>query len=191
LFDTLGRSGLDADIESSAAQPSALYGYFAANTVGLPGYMLDMDVGTGTEDLNFRQLDTPITATTPTGRLLGTTTGFTSISPSGPDGAYSLAPNTSYTGSITVIRASATTVLILGSLGSAQHSVTDAFDSPSFGMLAFWANSNTFGTSSTPGEANNGIDFTNITIEFVPVPEPTLLALGAVMLLGLRLRSSR
>src|SRR3954447_8481489 len=81
LFDTLGRSGLDADITSSSGSPNSLYGLYSANTLGLPGYMLDMDVGTGTEDLNIRQLDTPVNvpATTPTGRLMGTTTGFTSL----------------------------------------------------------------------------------------------------------------
>src|SRR3954470_21251818 len=45
LFDTLGRSGLDADITSSSGTPNSLYGYYAATptpTVGLPGYMMDM-----------------------------------------------------------------------------------------------------------------------------------------------------
>src|SRR6476619_2310101 len=60
LFDTLGRSGLDADITSSSGSPNSLYGLYSANTIGLPGYMLDMDVGTGTEDFNIRQLDTPV-----------------------------------------------------------------------------------------------------------------------------------
>src|SRR6476620_9406372 len=57
LFDTLGRTGLDADITSSSGTPNSLYGYYAATptpTVGLPGYMMDMDVGTGAEDISFR-----------------------------------------------------------------------------------------------------------------------------------------
>jgi hypothetical protein len=78
---------------------------------------------------------------------------------------------------------------LTGTLGSATHSVTDAFDSASFGMLAFWANSNLFGTSSTPGEANNGIDFLNVRIEFIPVPEPAALAL--VCLSGFALAARR
>jgi hypothetical protein len=142
--------------------------------------MLDMDVGTGTEDLNFRQHDTAQTATTPTGRLMGTTTGFTSISPSGPDSAYAFALNTTYTGALTIMRTSATEVQLTGTLGSATHSVTDAFDSTSYGMLAFWANSNIFGTSATPGEANNGIDFSNVRIEFFRVPEPGTGAIAAI-----------
>jgi hypothetical protein len=145
--------------------------------------MLDMDVGTGTEDLNFRQHDTVPTANTPTGRLMGTTSGFTSISPSGPDGAYALAPNTTYTGSLTIRRTSATEMELTGTLGTASHTVTDAFDSDDFGMLAFWANSNLFGSSATPGEANNGIDFSNVRIEFIPVPEPGTALLGTLAMM--------
>ncbi|HRK32277.1 MAG TPA: PEP-CTERM sorting domain-containing protein [Tepidisphaeraceae bacterium] len=186
LFDTLGRAGLDGDIAASTGTPNSLYGFFGTNTPGLPGYMMDMDVGTGAEDLSFRQLDPAVTATTPTGRLLGTATGFTQISPTGPDGVYTFAPNTSYTGSMTLLRISATELEISGSLGAATHSVTDVFDSTSYGMLAFWANSNVFGSVSTPGSANNGIDFTNVTITFTPVPEPgtaaLLLAVSGAML---------
>jgi hypothetical protein len=184
LFDTLGRAGLDADIVSSSGSPNSLYGYFATSTVGLPGYMMDMDVGTGAEDLSFRQLDTPVTATTPTGRLMGTTTGFTQISPTGPDGVYAFTPNTQYTGSVTLTRLSATDMQITGTLGAVTHSVTDAFDSASVGMLAFWANSNVFGTASTPGTADNGIDFSNVKIEIIPVPEPGSLSLLAMVGLG-------
>jgi len=50
LFDTLGRAGLDADISASSGSPNSLYGWSGASppTAALPGYMLDMDVGTGT-----------------------------------------------------------------------------------------------------------------------------------------------
>jgi hypothetical protein len=183
LFDTLGRAGLDADITASSGSPNPVYGLFSTPTDALPGYMLDMDVGTGTEDLNFRQHDTVPTAMTPTGRLMGTTSGFTSISSSGPDGAYALAPNTTYTGSLTIMRTSATDMQLTGTLGTASHTVTDAFDSDDFGMLAFWANSNLFGTSATPGEANNGIDFSNVQVEFIPVPEPGTALLGTLAMM--------
>jgi hypothetical protein len=179
LFDTLGRSGLDADISASSGTPNSIYGYYAAGTPGLPGYMLDMDVGTGTEDLNFRQLDPAVNvgALTPTGRLMGTTVGFTALSPSGPDGAYTFAPNTQYTGSLTLTRISATDMQITGTLGAATHTVTDTFDSADVGMLAFWANSNLFGSSATPATADNGIDFSNVKVEFTAVPEPASLSL--------------
>lgn len=179
LFDTLGRAGLDGNITSSSGSPNSLYGYYTAGTVGLPGYMLDMDVGTGAEDITFRQLDTPVNvgATTPTGRLMGTTTGFTQLSPTGVDGGYTFTANTTYTGSFTITRISATDMLLTGTLGSYSHSNTDSFDSADIGMLAFWANSNVFGTSGTPGDADNGIDFSNIKIEYAAVPEPSSAAL--------------
>ena len=189
LFDTLGRTGLDADITASSSNPSPLYGWGTGatppgpGTAGLPGYMLDMDVGTGSEDLNFRKHDSG--TVNPTGRLLGTTTGFTSISPSGPDGAYSFTPNTTYVGSFAIERISATEVRLTATLGSATHSVTDIFDSIDIGLLGFWANSNLFGSSSVPNTPDNGIDFTNVTIEYIPVPEPAsmmLLAVGSLLL---------
>jgi hypothetical protein len=189
LFDTLGRAGLNANVSSSSGSPNDLYGWGTGaggpGTAGLPGYMLDMEVGTGTEDLNFRQHD-PGTVI-PTGRLMGTTTGFTNISPSGPDGAYTIVANTTYTGSFTITRTSATEFELTGTLGAASHTVTDAFDSASFGMLAFWVNSNVFGTSAVPGEANNGIDFSNVRIESFIVPEPVsvvMLAFAGVICLA-------
>jgi hypothetical protein len=135
--------------------------------------MMDMDVGTGAEDISFRMHDAG--TVNPTGRLMGTTTGFTQIPPTGPDGAYAFAPNTTYTGSLTITRQSATDMELTGTLGTATHTLTDAFDSANIGMLAFWSNSNLFGSSATPGEADNGIDFTNVTVEFIPIPEPASL----------------
>jgi hypothetical protein len=181
LFDTLGRAGLNADITASSGTPNAVYGWGTGaspagpGTAGLPGYMMDMDMRTGADDLSFRTHDTG--TVTPTGRLMGTTTGFTQVSPTGPDGAYTFAANTTYTGSLSLTRISATEVEVAGALGLATHSVIDVFDSSSYGMLAFWANSNIFGSSSTPGVANNGIDFSNVTIEFIAIPEPSCLAL--------------
>ena len=197
LFDTLGRAGLNANISASSGTPNALYGYGTGaggpGTAGLPGYMMDMDVGAGgTEDLSFRAHD--VGTVIPTGRLMGTTTGFTAVSPTGPDGAYVFAPNTTYTGSIAVTRLNATELRITGTLGAATHSVTDTFDSTSFGMLAFWANSNTFGSVGTVNTPNNGIDFSNVKIELrTPgVPEPTSLILlgsaGAFAFAGRRWR---
>src|SRR5687768_8880031 len=66
MFDTLGRP-LNADIAASSGSPNSVYGYFVTNTTGLPGYMMDYDVGTAAEDISFRQHNTPVTASTPTG----------------------------------------------------------------------------------------------------------------------------
>jgi len=66
---------------------------------------------------------------------------------------------------------------LTGTLGAATHTVADTFDSADIGMLAFWANSNVFGSSSSPNTADNGIDFSNVKIEFIPIPEPASLVL--------------
>jgi hypothetical protein len=142
--------------------------------------MLDMDVATTTasNDFSFRAHD-PGTVI-PTGRLMGTTTGFVQVSPTGPDGAFSFAPNSTYTGSLSLTRTNATdmelTATLTGPFGSASHTATDAFDSADVGMLAFWANSNIFGSSATPNTPDNGIDFSNVTVEYI-VPEPASLSL--------------
>jgi hypothetical protein len=156
--------------------------------------MMDMDVGTGAEDISFRQLDTPVNVAgqTPTGRLMGTTTGFTQFSPTGVDGGYSFAPNTTYTGTFTITRINATDVQLTGTLGNYSHTNTDTFDSASYGMIAFWVNSNVFGSASTANTPNNGIDFSNIKIEFIPVPEPTtFVMIGAAVVLITGSRSRR
>ena len=182
LFDTLGRAALNADVTSSSGSPNSVYGLYSAATTGLPGYMLDMDVGTGTEDLAIRQLDTPVNvpATTPTGRLMGTTVGFTSLG-DGPNSVYTFTPNTQYTGTLTLTRTGATEMTVTGTLGAASFSVVDpTFDSTDVGLLAFWANSNVFGSSPTAGQADNGIDFSNVQVEFIPAPEPGTLSLLAI-----------
>jgi hypothetical protein len=170
LFDTLDRAELDATVNASSGSPNAVYGWGTGTggpgTAGLPGYMFDMDVGTGTENLNFREHDAG--TVNPTGRMLGTTTGFTNLTPGGPAGAYTFAPDTTYTGSFTLKRTSASEMQLTGTMGTATHSLTDAFDSDKVGLLAFWSNSNLFGSSNAPGDPDNGIDFSNVTIEFLP-----------------------
>jgi hypothetical protein len=190
LFDTLERAGLNADISASSGSPNAVYGWGTGNagpgTAGLPGYMLDMDVATTTasNDFSFRSHATD--TVTPTGRLMGTTTGFTQLSPTGPDGAFSFSPNTTYTGSFSMERINATDMRLTATLGSASHTVTDAFDSDRVGMLAFWANSNIFGSSGTPNTPDNGIDFSNINVVFIPEPASLVLLSMSGLLVALR-----
>lgn len=192
LFDTLGRAALDADVSSSSSSPNAVYGWSVGNggpgDPGLPGYMLDMDVNSGSNDLNFREHNTG----SATGRLLQTTgSGSFSSFSSGPDGVLSFAANTQYTGSFTVERISATEVQLTGTLDGASHAVTDTFDSVDFGLLAFHVNSNVFGSTGTQDVPDNGIDFSNIRIEFIPIPEPSSMALLTLGLLAVMKRHSR
>lgn len=191
LFDTLGRAGLDADISASSGSPNDLYGWSVSNgapapgTDGLPGYMMDMDVNSGTDDLNFREH----VIGSATGRLMATTGSgsFANVPSSGPDNAYTFTPNTEYTGTFSITRISATEVELNGSLDGATHSTTDTFDSVDIGMLAFHINSNQFGSSNSPDTPDNGIDFSNVTIEFIPEPSAALLALlGGVALVARR-----
>ena len=188
LFDTLGQAGLDDDVNASSGSPNALYGWGAAaggpGTQPLPGYMLDMDVNTdATADLNFREHVQEPAGIVGTGRLMATTDNFDNISPSGPDEGYTFDPNTTYTGSLSITKLNATDVTLTATLGNISYSNTDAFDSANIGMLGFHVNSNTFGSSSSAGEPDNGIDFSNIKIEFTAVPEPTTLMLFAGALL--------
>lgn len=206
LFDNLGRLTannpgvdpndnrtdlccLDADVNASSGSPNEVYGWGILSGGGgsqaLPGYMFDHDVNKNddSDDLNFREHTQGINAT---GRLMATTSNFDNISPSGPDEADYFFPNTTYTGMFQITRINATDVRLDGMLNNLSHSVTDTADSFDFGMLGFHVNSNTFGSSNSAGDPDNGIDFSNITIEFLPVPEPSsaALVLGAVSLLA-------
>lgn len=178
LFDTLGRAGLDAEVNASSGSPNPLWGNtgIGGTEDGLPGFMLDMDVNSGTDDLNFRQHNIG----SATGRLMATTGSgsFSNVSPSGPDNAYSFLANTEYVGSFAIERISATEVELTGTLDGATHSVTAVADSFDIGLLAFHANSNQFGSSNSAGDPDNGIDFSNVNIEFTPVPEPSTMVLG-------------
>ena len=149
--------------------------------------MADFDVNTGaTADTSIREHD----VTSALGRLLGTTSEWISLG-SGPDAGYGFAPNTQYVGVFSVTRTGDDSMDIFSSLSQdgvllASDTETDASGIANhFGVLAFWANSNTFGSSATPNTPDNGIDFSNILVEYV-VPEPStaVLLLGGMLVLG-------
>jgi hypothetical protein len=76
---------------------------------------------------------------------------------------------------------------LTANFGAASHSITDTFDSVDFGMLAFHANSNQFGSTGTQNVPDNGIDFSNVKIEFIPEPASiALLGLGGLAMLRRR-----
>jgi hypothetical protein len=189
LFDTLDRAGLDADVPASSAAPNPLYGNSATATPGLPGYMMTMDVGLGNDHIAFRKHDT----TASTGLLLGTTIGFTVINPTDSSDGYFIQPGTTYTGSFALKRITATEMELTGALGTYTYSNTSTFDSASFGMLAFLVRGDVFGGSNVPNEPDNGIDFSNVRIEFHPaaVPEPSTFTLFGVAALGVVVAARR
>jgi hypothetical protein len=182
FFDTTGKPGLAADINSSSGSPNPIYN-------NLLGYMTDFDVNTSSENIAFRER-----SNASSGQLLATTADYTQLSTGGS--TYPINPNTTYTGVLTLTRTGASSLDLTSTLfqGINQLSTFTTSDATAttttFGMLAFHANSLTFGSSSTINTPNNGIDFSNVTIELLAVPEPSAMALlvvGAGMLLRRRL----
>ncbi len=192
LFNSLGRTGLNDNVSASSSSPNNLYGLVDDGIIGLPGFMQDLDINTGAEaDINFRAHDVNMA----TGRLLATTGSgsFPSLS-SGPDEGYSFLPNTEYTGSFSIALTSASEFTLTGTLNDASFSLPNVeVQSTSLDLLAFHVNSNIFGSSNSGGEPDNGIDFSNISINFTPaVPEPNALPLLLIGLVGLlSIRKSR
>lgn len=188
LFDTTGKPGLAADINASSGSPNAVYN-------NLSGYMMDLDVNNSpADDISFRQRTNALS-----GQLMATTADFEAL-PSGSGGTdYTFAANTNYTGVLSLTRTGTDTLELTGTLfqGATQLSTYTATDSSgitsSFGLLAFHVNSTTFGSSATVNAPDNGIDFTEIKVEYLPVPEPSILALctlGAGLLFCRRSRSA-
>jgi len=168
----------------------------AWNTVIGNAFDYDTNIN-GTQNFQFREKPTGLT----TGRLLGTTTGLVSQGSGGeaPPNQYSFAPNTSYTGTYSIEMTGASEWDIRASLTDGVFNdfevrtrttqVTDTFD-----ILAFHVNSNTFGSTNGSGDADNGIDFQNVTLEaeiapLIPEPSSALLSLlGGMIVLRIRLR---
>lgn len=184
LFNTLGNAGLAADLSASSSSPNPIYN-------PLPGYMMDFDVNTADANIAFRE-KSPVPGST--GQLLGTTTGFVTL---GSGGAlYSFVPNTTYTAEYMITK-TAGGLDLLGSLSDGSGLLSSAVVSDatvgnsSFDMLGFHANSGMMGSSNAVNTPNNGIDFSNIKIEFI-VPEPSAISLLGLAAVGLlRRRNSR
>jgi len=154
------------------------------------GYMTDLDASTDdNEDINFRESLTLRT----TSRLLGSTNDFSSLT-SGPDGAYKFAANTDYSVSLTIELTGADELTLTGTVYDsadtviATHNDTTAAGITTFDLAAIHVNSNVFGSTSSTGVADNGIDITNasLTLTAVVIPEPSFYAaLAGLLALGL------
>ncbi|WP_323767437.1 polysaccharide lyase family 7 protein [Marinovum sp.] len=157
LFDTLGRAELDGDLSASSKSPNAAYDT-------LPGYLVAYDVNTASAaNIEIRRHND-----TALGRLLGGLDAWDRLGEGGE--SYNFAPSQSYTGTIAVTRLDEG-VEITGALMQ-DGAVLSSFSQQdpdstleTVGMLAFHVNSKTFGASKTPGEADNGLDFTRVTLE--------------------------
>jgi hypothetical protein len=173
FFNTNGNPGLAADLSASSSTPNPIYD-------PLPGYMMDFDVNPASgANITFRE-KSPVPGST--GQLLGTTTGFVQLA--GGGSAYAFAANTTYTGTYSITK-TASGIDLSGSLSDAggllsTFTTSDASPSAStFDLLGFHVNASIFGSSNTPNTADNGIDFSNVKIEFVPEPASlSLLAVG-------------
>lgn len=180
MFDTLGRTGVDQLGQNTSFSSSAPNLDFA----GLPGFYLELDIENedpGT-DLDIRRSNPSAT-----GRLLTTSSGFTSIGTS-DDIAYVIEPNTEYTVDFTLVRTEADELEITAEFLGSSFTVIDAspasFD---FGMLAFYANSNAVGSSNSPGSDpavvnDNGIDITNVAVNYARFFSPEVVDLPPIVL---------
>ncbi|MEO1497703.1 MAG: hypothetical protein AAFV43_11195 [Planctomycetota bacterium] len=178
IFDNLGRtsaSELGQDTSYSSGSPNASYS-------GLPGYYAELDVesaDSGT-DLNIRESN-PSTS----GRLLATSSGFTNLG-SGSDIGYAIVADTEYTATLSATRTATggldVTTTFLGNSHTENVASPLSYD---FGMLAYGSSSGAFGSSNTPGDPDNGIDITNVRVEFVAgIPEPSTAALALLATLA-------
>lgn len=185
--DPAHSTALSADLSASSGTPQPLY-------ADLPGYMMDMDIGGGTEDLNFRRHDEPA-GNASGARLGGTTSEWESIDSSGPDDGYTFDPNSDYYTVMTISK-TGTGVEVSGALygpGGLLTSHTAEDDSgftgvtTDVGMFGVHANSGMFGSSSSAGDPDNGIDITRFTVEVVPEPATLgLLGISGAFILALR-----
>lgn len=148
------------------------------------GEAVDLDANfSGTSNFGFKSK----TSTVATGRLLNSSTGWTSQG-SNVDGAYTIVANTSYTGTFSIENVGGGLYDLSASISSGGSELASetregkTIAANTFDIVAFNHSSNAFGSTNSGGVADNGIDYTNIQVAFTQVPEPSAYALllGAV-----------
>lgn len=178
IFDHLGRnipSQLGQDTSYSSGSPNPDYS-------GLPGYYSELDVESADSGTNLNiRVSNPST----TGRLMSTSSGFTNLG-SSSDIGYVIGAEMTYTATISATRTAADgldiTTTFLGNTFTVNDPAPVSFD---FGMLTYGASSGAFGSSNSAGDPDNGIDITNVTVEFTGIPEPaSAIYVAAVLLMG-------
>jgi len=164
---------------------------------GIGGFLVDFDVNTGSENVAIRSRIAP-SGTGSNDRLLGTTSFFDTVGDGGDP--YTFAASTAYSFEMMVERDGAGTVAVKGTLFDAGGSVLSTHmntgvstSSLTFDLIGFHANSNTFGTSNSPGDPDNGLTFSSASLVFTPVPEPSGFAaiFGILSILWLKLRGRK
>ena len=148
------------------------------------GEAVDLDANfSGTSNFGFKSK----TSAVATGRLLNSSTGWTSQG-SNVDGAYTIVANTSYTGTFSIENKGGDLYDLSASISSGGSELASetregkTIAANTFDIVAFNHSSNAFGSTNSGGVADNGIDYTNIQVAFTQVPEPSAYALllGAV-----------
>ena len=210
LFDTSVTAGLPVvsqNNDTGAAVPDLLdftsnIGVSSSTTqpvLNIPGIVGEFDniqtpTNGGSGDLGIQVVDLAAA----TGRLLGTTDSLDNVSNNGGSGNVTIAPNTTYSALLrNELRADGdfdATITFFDAAGTILSTHTDiapgttgsggaaaGVDTNTFDILAFQVSSEAFGLNASVGDADNGLDFTNVTITSLTtvaaIPEPSSLAL--------------
>lgn len=153
----------DPQLASDVGSGNALW-------TGVPGYMIDFDVNTGSSaNVSVREHDVLDTQ----GKFLVSSSEWDLISGSSSNG-YTFEALTSYVVVIMATRTNTGSMDIFASLSLASggepiasHTASDVNGTiaNNFGLLGVAAASNTFGSTNAAGQEDNGITFTNVTVE--------------------------
>ena len=178
-IDFTGPINTSSMMQNPALNPLAGF-YGEIDNINAPG----TDLGIRTNNVNGSSA-----TSLQSGQFLNTTTGFDQVG-GGENDIINLVPNTDYVGTIQIAytNSSLTSFSITVGVQAADGTFVDSFtdivsiadtadevgvNTTSFNLLAFHATSGAFGGtdgptlgSSSTGEANNGIDISNITITF-------------------------